>query len=173
MINNNDIKKYEYLVDRIVWRYTSGKVTPEDREDLKQVGLIALINAYKSYNKNKNDNFFKYASVVIARAIIRASKQISNRINDYSIEVYELDIPSKDTTLEVDNNITSTDMFIKICRAIRRLNISILNKKILTLRVIGLTNTEISERLHIKRKVVEQAVFSHKDKLINKLRGGI
>lgn len=173
MINNNDIKKYEYLVDRILWRYTSGKATREDREDLKQVGLMALINAYNSYDKDKNDNFFKYASVVIARAIIRASKKIGNKTNDYSIENYEVDIPSKDTTLEVDNRIISTDIFIKICRAIKRLNISILNKKIITLRVMGLTNTEISERLHIKRNIVEQAIFNHKDKLINKLRGGI
>ena len=58
MINNIDeILKYENIVYSIINKYTYYF----DSDDLYQVGMIGLINAYNNYRLNKNTKFSSYA----------------------------------------------------------------------------------------------------------------
>ena len=51
------ILKYEKLIWSIVNKYKSYF----DKDDLFQVGVIGLINAYKNYDKKQNTKFSSYA----------------------------------------------------------------------------------------------------------------
>ena len=168
---NKDIKQWEYLVTKIIKRHLNSKLTREDIEDLKQCGNIALYKALKSYNPNTNVSFISYASTCIIRAILREIKKLTKRSDECTMD--NLEFIGQDTTNNIDRELINTNAVIKVFKAIRRLNIDLLNKKILTLKVMGYSNQEIATKLNIKKSQVSNSIFRHKQKLINKVNGGI
>lgn len=170
-VMNKDIKQWECLVNKIIKRHLNPKLTREDIEDLKQCGNIALYKALKSYNPDTNVSFISYASTCIIRAILREIKRLTKRSDECTMD--NLEFIGQDTTNNIDRELINTDAVIKVFKAIRRLNIDLLNKKILTLKVMGYSNQEIATKLNIKKSQVSNSIFRHKQKLINKVNGGI
>lgn len=170
-ITNKDIKQWECLVNKIIKRHLNSKLTQEDIEDLKQCGNIALYKALKTYNSDSNVPFISYASTCIIRAILREIKRLTKRSDECTME--DLEFIGQDTTNNIDRELINTASIIKVFKAIRKLNIDIINKKILTLKVMGYSNQEIADKLKIKKSQVTGSIFRHKQKLIDKINGGI
>lgn len=171
MITNKDIKQYECLVNKIIKRHLNSKLTQEDIEDLKQCGNIALYKALNNYDTNSNVPFISYASTCIVRSVLREIKRLTKRSNECTID--NLEFIGQDTTNNIDKELVNTDFIIKVFKAIRRLNIDLINKKILTLKVMGYSNPEIANKLNIKVSKVRDSISRHKDKILIKLNGGI
>jgi len=75
-ITDNQIKKYQSLVNSIAYKF---KNSGEPLEDLEQVGYIGLINAFNLYNREKGVKFETYATWLISgeiRHYIRDKHQI-------------------------------------------------------------------------------------------------
>ena len=52
-----EVLDYEGLIYSIIGKYTS----KYDKDDLYQVGMIGLMDAYKHYDKNQNTKFSSFA----------------------------------------------------------------------------------------------------------------
>ena len=66
--------EYDGLIYSIINRYSNRY----DREDLYQVGIIGLINAFKHYNKNKDTKFSTYAYYYIFGEINKYIRESSS-----------------------------------------------------------------------------------------------
>lgn len=67
MIDYNIIKDNEPIIYSIINKYSAYF----DKEDLYQVAIIGLINAYKNYNTNKNTKFSSYAYYYILGEVFK------------------------------------------------------------------------------------------------------
>lgn len=93
------IKKHQGLVYHIVNRFN---VSPFDRDDLIQAGMLGLLEAIKKYNINYNTKFSTYAvpyilgsikkeyniqnSIISSAYYINLIKKVKNETGDLSIE---------------------------------------------------------------------------------------
>ena len=82
-----EILQYENLIYSIIRKYSNF-----DKDDMYQVGMLGLINAYKNYDKKLNVKFSKYAyfyiigeikkyiressTIKISRELIKLNKRI-------------------------------------------------------------------------------------------------
>ena len=169
-VTNKDIKQWQGLLFKLTKRYLSTQLTQEDREDVIQAANIALYKALSDYNESLGIPFINYASISIVRAIRRELKKL--KYNNAIPFDEGIDYISDDTTNNIDKQIYNTDMVIRVFKAIRRLNIDIINKKILALKVMGYSNPEIASKLNLKKNQVGDAIYRHKQKLIDKINGG-
>lgn len=169
-ITNKDIKQWEPLLFKIVNRYSSDNLTIEDREDITQAAYLGLYKAINTYKPDSNIPFANYAGICITRTIQRELNKLRYNFNVGLLD--NIECIGDDTTNKVDKQIYNTDMVIKVFKAIRRLNIDIVNKKILALKVIGYSNPEIANKLNLKKSQVCDSIHRHKQKLINKFQGG-
>jgi RNA polymerase sigma factor (sigma-70 family) len=169
-VTNKEIKQWQGLLFKLTKRYLSTQLTQEDREDVIQAANIALYKALSDYNESLGIPFINYASISIVRAIRRELKKLKyNNIIPFDEGI---DYMSDDTTNNIDKQIYNTDMVIRVFKAIHRLNIDIINKKILALKVMGYSNPEIASKLNLKKGQVGDAIYRHKQKLIDKINGG-
>ena len=169
-VTNKDIKQWQGLLFKLTKIYLTPQLTQEDREDVIQAANIALYKALSDYNESSGIPFINYASISIVRAIRRELKKLKyNNIIPFDEGI---DYASDDTTNNIDKRIYNTDMVIRVFKAIHRLNIDIINKKILALKVMGYSNPEIASKLNLKKNQVGDAIYRHKQKLINKINGG-
>ena len=88
------ILKYEKLIWSIVNKYKSYF----DKDDLFQVGVIGLINAYKNYDKKQNTKFSSYAYFYIFGEIkkyisesylFKVSKELVKKQKYYYLKSYK------------------------------------------------------------------------------------
>lgn len=63
------VNKYYYLVKKIAKYYLNFSIDPI--EDLIQVGLIALVKAYRKFDKNKNIKIFENYATLYIKGYIR------------------------------------------------------------------------------------------------------
>ena len=146
--------------------------------DLYQEGLIGLIHAINTFDKNRDVTFYTYANVCIKSNLfsaIRQSFRMKNRILNNSLsldklmentdlsyyEVFkdELNDPNKvllnkEEKNEIINNIKS--------------KLSENEKTIFELKLKGLNNSEIAELLDKDKKYIENALFRISKKFNNK-----
>lgn len=170
-VTNKDIKQWQGLLFKVTKRYLTSQLTQEDREDVIQAANIALYKALSDYNESLGIPFINYATISIVRAIRRELNKLKHNNNIIPFDE-GIDCMSGDTTNKIDNRIYNTAMLIEVFKTIRRLNIDIINKKVLTLKVIGYSNPEIASKLNITTNQVGDIIYRHKQKLINKISGG-
>lgn len=60
MITNDDIKPYQYLVDKIAWQ--EKKNSQLTLEDLKGYGYLGLLDAFETYKPDKGQTFKQYVA---------------------------------------------------------------------------------------------------------------
>ena len=169
-VTNKEIKQWECLVNKIVKRHVNTELTYEDKEDIIQIANMALCRALETYNSNTGIPFINYASICISRDVHKAIKNLKHNPNVGSFE--NIDCIGDNTTNKIDKQIYNTDMVIRVFKVIHRLNIDIINKKILALKVMGYSNPEIASKLNLKKNQVGDAIYRHKQKLIDKINGG-
>ena len=99
---NQILNKYKHLVSAISRKYY---LLGGDREDLFQEGWFGFIDALHSFDENKNDNFKKYAILLIERQmldVIRKANTNKNQVLSSSMLVDNDDVLSSEATLEDD-----------------------------------------------------------------------
>ena len=164
------IDKYKNCIVSILKGYLKEyNIIGVEVADLYQEGLIGLMHAIKSFNKEKDVTFYTYANTCIRSSIISAMRQtfrMKNRIlnNSFSLDkliedsnhnYYEI---FKDESYDPNKVLLKEEENSEIINAIKsRLSRSEL--VIFELKLKGLNNTEISELLNKSKKYVENTMF--------------
>ena len=164
------IDKYKNCIVSILKGYLKEyNIIGVEVADLNQEGLIGLMHAIKSFNKEKDVTFYTYANTCIRSSIVSAMRQtfrMKNRIlnNSFSLDkliedsnhsYYEI---FKDESYDPNRVLLKEEENSEIINAIKsRLSRSEL--VIFELKLKGLNNTEISELLNKSKKYVENTMF--------------
>ena len=173
--NNEDainliINKYKSCIITILKEYLKEyNIIGIEISDLYQEGLIGLLHAIETFDKNKEVLFYTYACTCIRKSIISAIRltfRQKNRIlnNSYSLDklfnestnnYYEVfkDMSQEPNKLLIDEE-EQKDM---VNRLKKRLSKMVCN--ILELKLKGLKNAEISSLIDKDKKFVENTMF--------------
>lgn len=173
MITNKDIEQYKHLVYKIVNKYrtrTFKYKTNIDWDEMEQVGFIALYNALKNFNPDKDTSFLNYASTAIWRAIVRQEKfdrvlENESDINDF---MYGL---SDDSIENIDEKISNELVFDKVLRMIKTAPILQRSKDITIARLLGATNAELGERYNTSPQNISKIYLRVMHRIIDKING--
>ena len=154
--------KYKPLVGAIANKYY---LVGADKEDLIQEGWIGLFKAINTYDKDKNNNFVKFASTVIMREIVSAIRRENTNKNqalDSSVLIDDDDIlPSVDNP---EKDILSAEIIQKINEDIDKL-LSAKERIVVKYFVQGYSYVDIAKILDIKPKSVDNTLTRIKNKL--------
>jgi RNA polymerase sporulation-specific sigma factor len=137
--------------------------------DLYQEGLIGLMHAIKTFDKEKDVTFYTYANTCIRSSIISAMRQtfrMKNRIlnNSYSLDkliedtnhnYYEI---FKDNSNEPNNILLKEEENAELINAIES-KLSKGELAVFHLKLKGLNNIEIADLLNKNKKYVENTMF--------------
>lgn len=93
------IKKNIKLVDYFM-KFVHG-VTPDNRDDVYQAGLIGLWQAIKTFDESRNCKFSSYAGVCIKREMYKATNDNSEGKQILSLDNMETESPSDYASLSV------------------------------------------------------------------------
>ena len=164
------INKYKNCIVSILKGYLKEyNIIGVEVADLYQEGLIGLMHAIKTFDKEKDVTFYTYANTCIRSSIISAMRQtfrMKNRIlnNSFSLDkliedsnhnYYEI---FKDESYDPNKVLLKEEENFEIINAIKsRLSRSEL--VIFELKLKGLNNTEIAELLNKSKKYVENTMF--------------
>ncbi len=137
--------------------------------DLYQEGLIGLIHAINTFDKDKDVTFYTYANACIKSSLVSAMRQtfrMKNRIlnNSYSLDKLIEDTNSsfydvfQDQKSDPNELIISEEESEELINAIRN-KLSKNEKIIFDLRLKGLSNSEIANLIDKDKKYIENAMF--------------
>ncbi len=137
--------------------------------DLYQEGLIGLMHAIKTFNKEKDVTFYTYANTCIRSNIISAMRQtfrMKNRILNNSCSLDKLIEDTNHSYYELFKDESNEPNMILIKEEEKRELISSIKKRlskgelvIFELKLNGLNNSEIADLLNKDKKYVENTMF--------------
>lgn len=139
-----------------------------DEEDLLQEGLLALINAVKLYDPSKNKSFSSYVTLCVHSRIIdtiRKATRGKHKILNDAFSLFDDETSFNPiTTIDPLNNYLEKE---KLQNFYKKLNIILnpLQNKLLKLYFEGYTYSEISDKLNISTKKVDNTLNTIKNKL--------
>lgn len=174
MITNKDIKQYKHLVYKIVNKYrtrTFKYKTNIDWDEMEQVGFIALYNALKNFNPEKEVSFMHYASTAIWRAIVRQEKFDRVLENESDIEDFMYGL-SDDSLDNIEDNLDYEIILERTIKAINKAPILQRSKDITIARLKGLTNAEIAKRYNVSPQAISQVYLRVIGEVKDKIQGG-
>lgn len=159
------IKRYRALTFKVARKFF---LIGGDIDDLLQEGTLGLWKAIKEFDQIKNCSFFTFAKLCITTKIMDAIKltQALNRKyqttaisinNDDSI----IDIPSADNLLEDFLERENFENFYFQCKKI----LTALQFDVIKLYLEGYSYQEISEKLTVSTKKIDNELFSAKNKI--------
>ena len=169
------INKYKNCILSILKDYLKEyNIIGVEVADLYQEGLIGLMHAINTFDKEKNVSFYTYANACIKTSIISAMRQtfrMKNRIlnNSYSLDMLIEDTNSslydlcEDESNEPNNVLINKEEKEELLNNIK----SKLSKNelvIFELKLKGLKNDEIAELLGKDKKRIENAMSRIKKK---------
>lgn len=175
-LNGNDcafselVFRYSNLIMLKISSYCKNNV---DIDDLFQEGVLGLLNAAKSYNKQKGASFKTYASICIERKIINLNKSlVSSKGFTKSNLLYckdnDFHVLKESNGCQCQNPedlvINYESLYIKK-EKIRKL-LSKLEYNVLSLYLSGNNYSEIAEILSVSSKCVDNALQRIRKKLI-------
>ena len=178
-MTNQEYLKWEPMLKKIARKYKNNKFGI-DMEELVQIGAIALINVFDTYQDDKGASELSYYYTCVERYILRefqnlgrAKRFCNNSIslnkpinnNDDDIYLDEI-VPDKD--INIEKTVLDTLIIKGYIDEINR----VLNgnqKDIILLKIFDdKTDKEIADELKIEIKKVSKIFYSAKDKLIRK-----
>lgn len=156
------MNNYKKLVNKIARKYF---IIGADLNDVIQEGMIGLFNAYSKFDENKNTQFKTFATICINRQIISAIKKAykhskSDLIDDVNInELY-----SNENIISPEDDFIENESFKALTKEINK-KLSSLEKEILNEFLLNSSYEEISEKLNISKKSVDNALSRIRNKL--------
>lgn len=182
MIEENDeaaekilIDKYDNIIKIILRKYSSTvSALGLDEKDLYQEGLLGLMRAIKTYDKDKNVLFYTYASICIDFAIkscIRTASTQKNQILNTSCSLDTLlDDEKQNFYSLIKDERTNPELSI-ISKEEESNEIDVLKQKlapfesqVLDLKLLGFTNEEIANAVGKEKKSIENTLSRIKSK---------
>lgn len=158
------VVRYLYLVRSVAAEYKNSGLEPDD---LIQEGLLGLLSAVNSYDETKGSAFKSYAGVCVKNKIVSAVRTAlsdKNKIlNDFVLLDDEAEF-SADHLSEPEAVIISQEAEEGIYTAIEQ-NLTELEKKVLSLYLLGYSYAEISAELGINEKACDNAMQRVRKKL--------
>lgn len=152
-----------------------------DKDDLIQEGMIGLYKAIRDYNPDKENSFYSFADLCIARQIYTAIKA-SNRQKNIPLNTYI----SFYSPIFLEENIEGQESFINVLPADTKLNpeelvidkesvnmieyelgrrLSSLEQEVMDLYLEGCNYLEIAQQLDRTPKSIDNAIQRIKGKL--------
>lgn len=173
--NNEDainlvIDKYKSCIITILKEYLKEyNIIGVEISDLYQEGLIGLLHAIETYDKEKEVLFYTYACTCIRTSIISAIRQTfrqKNRIlnNSYSLDrIFNESNQNyyqtfKDISNEPNKLLIDEEEQMELVNNLKN-KLSKMESNILELKLQGLKNAEIAILLDKDRKFVENTMF--------------
>lgn len=157
------VSRYLKLVRLCAARY---KNIGLEIDDLSQEGLIGLMSAVKTYNKYCGTSFKTYARLCIDRSMISAAKSVIAKKRVPACLLQSLNDDGEMLSGSVDPAaavIAKEDLNIflkKACKVLSPLEYNVLNEYL-----AGLSYKEISEKMRISVKTVDNAMRRVRHKL--------
>ncbi len=162
---NELINRYTHIIKS---KISGCFVLGMDNEDLFQEGLLGLLNAAKTYNPNKEASFSTYAGLCIKRRLYTLCKSVKRQKRIPIGNLVQLD---ENSEMCYNNSLNDPeDVFIKKEEeAIRNCYIkkllSDLEYKVLYMYINGDSYYDISKKINITHKAVDNAIQRIKKKL--------
>ena len=164
------IDKYKNCILSILKAYLKEyNVIGVEVADLYQEGLIGLMHAIKTFNKEKDVTFYTYANTCIRTNIISAMRQtfrMKNRVLNNSCSLDKLIEDTNHSYYDVFRDESNEPNMILIKEEEKSELISSIKKKlskgeliIFELKLNGLNNGEIADLLNKDKKYVENTMF--------------
>lgn len=167
--------KYLWLIRSIVSKYN---ISGLDADDLKQEGMLGLLDAAKTYSAEKGAKFQTYASICIKRRLIalldHSATNKSKSMNNY----VSIENSSKEIPIQNDNsNINPEDMYISdenVAEIHRKINESLSKneKSVFDLYIAGESYNSIAQTLSMNIKSVDNALQRIRRKLKKQFSDG-
>lgn len=169
------VEKYKPLILKILKDYISEyNIIGIEISDMYQEGLIGLIHAIKTFDKDKDTLFYTYASKCIKTTImstIRNTFRNKNRVlnNSYSLDFlidgqkYSLQELFADETNNPDKILEIKEEETSITKKLKSL-LSDKENEIFELRLKDLSNKEIASLLDKDIKYIENSMYRIKNK---------
>ena len=164
------IDKYKHVILSILKEYLNEyNVIGIEVADLYQEGLIGLLQAINTFDKNKDVTFYTYACTCIKTSIISAIRKTFRMKNRILNNSYSLDKLLEDSTTNLydifkdENNdpnilLESEEEKNELIDTIKN-KLSKNEKIIFELRLKGLSNSEISSLIDKDKKYIENTMY--------------
>ena len=156
---------YKPLVSKIARRYF---LVGGDMDDVFQEGMIGLYKAINSFSSDKGASFQTFATLCINRQIQSAVKKANANKNRVFMDLYSME---NDETIKIissernpEDNFIVKESYENIKREILQ-KLTNLEKKILKEYLSGFSYEDISQKLHINKKSVDNALNRIRNKL--------
>ena len=170
---NELLTRYKSLINKISRSYF---LVGGDIEDIIQEGMIGLYKAIMNYSNDKNASFKTFASTCIKNQIqsaIRVASSEKNKVLSTAMSFQEQNTDEDDEEMEImlpstmpspDDKVLEKENVKEIFEVIKK-SLSDLEQKVLVLYLKGYNYNEISERMNISKKSIDNALSRIKNKL--------
>lgn len=177
-MTNQEYLKWEPMLKKIARKYKNNKFGI-DKEELIQIGAIALINVFDTYDETKGASELTYYYTCVEKYILREFQNLgrAKRFCNHSISLNRpinndddtyLDEIIPDRTINIEKTVIDTLIISEYITEINR----VLNgnqRKIFVFKIFDeKTDKEISDILNIKITKVSKLFYLVKDKLVRK-----
>ncbi len=177
-MTNQEYLKWEPMLKKIARKYKNNKFGI-DKEELIQIGAIALINVFDTYDGAKGASELTYYYTCVEKYILREFQNLgrAKRFCNHSISLNRpinndddtyLDEIIPDRTINIEKTVIDTLIISEYITEINR----VLNgnqRKIFVFKIFDKkTDKEISDILNIKITKVSKLFYLAKDKLVRK-----
>lgn len=137
-----------------------------EENDLYQEGLIGLLNAVQNYDELKDNKFYTYAKVCIEKSMLSlviSSNRKKHKIMNEAILIDDTNIPLFKTESVQDKVIENYEE--RETLTLIKNNLTDFEDQVLSLKLGGLVNDEISQILSSNVKSVQNALQRIKTKI--------
>ncbi len=168
------VDKYKYIVNSIVKKYLPRiEYSGLEEKDLIQEGLIGLVQAIKTFNKEKDVLFYTYASVCVESRVKSSLRSEGRQKNKYLNSSVSLDMIFNDEFTLYDvlvdeeedpsKKIIKKEEYNEIVNKLKD-RLTGFEKSVFDLKLSGLSNSEISLVLEKEKRSIENTLSRIKQK---------
>ena len=150
----NELAKLRSIINGIAHRFPE-----QHRDDLVQEGILGLYSAIKSYNSSRGVPFEAYAVLCIKRKMYSYCSRFIKNAANYVNETAELD-SGETLEEEIIDKTLMEDVFSQL-----RQNLSEMENNVLELYLKELSYADMSAKLSIPEKSIDNALSRIKTKL--------
>ena len=152
-------ENYSPMIHKLLGSF---KISPNDREDLFQEGLIGLYKAVMMYD-SRLSSFGTFAYLCIKRSMLSAVKAYNKNTDEYEDPETALDIPDSEEN-RPENLLLSKESYQQLLKKIDS-HLSTYENRILKLFLTGVSHDMIAQKLDTSRKSVDNAICRIRRKL--------
>lgn len=138
-----------------------------NRDDFIQEGMLGFLTAVNTYKNDRNASFKTYAGVCInncIKSLLRKSISKKTIPHDIVSSIWENEEEIKDYSTDPQEIMTKSEE-INALKGLLDRRLSALEKSVLDCRLEGMSYEQISQRLSISEKSVDNAMFRIRKKL--------